>query len=497
MNIRAQLIAPALIAFVVPTAHAKPGAKPQSKASAPLRSWAKTQLARQDYGLYAMGHKVGWMTMQFRVVPDAAAPGGVAAVSSTQMELRVRSASGAPDISMTQEQRFSLAPGGALLSARLSSVQNGSGTTYSLAPATPGAAKFQLTTVSAGHIITRPAAAPRENLETTRRMMAWLGGARSKGEKFSYWSTSLDSTDFNSPEVLAFGARRNLAWGGVPSVAYQVTMISSGTAFDGLLRPNGMLVSGKLSGIEVRAEEPKVARDLSQAGVDLLSASLIKIDRKLGAPWNLSRLKLEATGVSELSLPQSKRQSIAKSGSAFVITLAPEAPGNAPAILSAAQRSKYLAATTSMQSDDAGLQKLARSIVGGEQGTLKKSEALMRWVYRTLGKSMDANSSTALQVLETKKGDCTEHALLFTAMARSVGIPARQVTGLAYVESPEPMFGWHAWSEVNDGQGWISIDPTWNEARVDASHIKFSDNEDDLSWANAIGKLKLRVLEAK
>lgn len=463
----------------------------------PLRSWARTQLARQDYGLYMMGRKVGWMTMEFRLGPDSKAPGGVAALASTQATMRLRSATGAPDLTMLQEQKFSLAQGGPLLSARLRTVENGRPTTYSLAPASLHSKQFRLSTWSGGREVSRTVTPPRETLEQTRLMMQWLSGRRKAGEEFPYWSTSLDSTDLNSRETLLFRARQSLAWGGVAATVYQVTMRSRGTNFEALLRPNGMFVRGQMAGIDVRAEEPRVARDLSKAGVDLLAASLIRVDRKLGAPWKLSRLQLEATGMPGLSLPQSKRQRVTRKGQAFIIDMAPEAEGNAPQVLTAAQKQKYLAATTSLQSDDPAVRKLARSIVGDEKDVLRQSRALMSWVYRTLGKSMDANSSTALQVLATKKGDCTEHALLFTTLARSVGIPAREVSGLAYIESPEPMFGWHAWSEVNDGAGWISIDPTWEEARVDASHIKFSDDADDLSWTAAIGKLKLRVLDAQ
>jgi hypothetical protein len=443
-----------------------------------------------------MNRKVGWMTMEFKLVPDAKSPGGQAALASTQATLRLRRAQGAPDLTMLQEQKFALVPGGALLWARLSTTENGQPTSYTLERKSPEQ-PFQITTLSAGKSITRPAASPRESLEQNRRMMAWLGGTRRKGESFPYWSTSLDAADFNSRESLSFLARQRIAWGGVPSTVYEVNMRSRGADFSALLRPNGMFVRGQMAGIELRAEEPKLARDLSQSGVDLLSASLIRVDKALGAPWELSSLKLEASGVPDLKLPQSKRQRVTKSGANFVITMTPEAPGNALQVLTAAQKSKYLSATSSLQSDQESVKKLARSIVGDERGTLARSRLLMRWVYTNLQKSMDANASTALQVLATKKGDCTEHAMLFTTLARSIGIPAREVSGLAYIETPEPTFGWHAWSEVNDGLGWISIDPTWNQARVDASHIKFSDDVDDFGWASAIGKLKLRVLEAK
>ncbi len=153
-----------------------------------------------------------------------------------------------------------------------------------------------------------------------------------------------------------------------------------------------------------------------------------------------------------------------------------------------------MASTTSLQSDEPSIRALARKIVGTETDPVAKSAKLVHWVYANLGKSMDANGSTALQVLATRKGDCTEHALLFTTLARAAGVPAREVTGLAYVETPDPVFGWHAWSEIYDGRQWVTMDPTWNEIRVDASHIKFADRSDDYRWTGALGKLKLKVL---
>ncbi len=492
MNLRfLPLLASALL-FPL-TAYARPqGLRPQS-----LRLWATTQKARQDYGLYMMNRKVGFMTMEFKLVPGSQASSRRVALSSTQVTLRLRKTSGSPDLTMLQEQSFALSGEGPLLSARLRTVENGRPTTYLLAPGAPKSRDFRLTTWSGGRQIVRPSASPRETLEQARRMMEWLSAKRKKGEQFPYWSTSLDSADFNSRETLVFRSQKRIAWGGLPSTVYDVTMRSRGTDFNALLRPNGMFVRGQMSGIEVRAENPEIAHDLSHSGVDLLAASLIRVNKPIGAPWNLSSLQLEASGVPGLKLPQSRRQRVRQQGQNFIINMKSEAPGNAPEVLSAAQRRKYLQSTPSLQSDEPRIIKLARSIVGGESDPLKQSQKLMRWVYTSMGQSMDVNSSTALEVLATKTGDCTEHALLFTSLARAAGIPAREVSGLAYIETPQPTFGWHAWSEINDGRGWISIDPTWNEARVDVSHIKFSDDVDDFSWTGAIGKLKLRVLDAK
>ena len=72
-------------------------------------------------------------------------------------------------------------------------------------------------------------------------------------------------------------------------------------------------------------------------------------------------------------------------------------------------------------------------------------------MYKNLRKTYDANADDALTVLENKAGDCTEHTLLFTTLARAAGIPARQVGGVVYVGGDKPSFGWHAWSEIHDG----------------------------------------------
>ena len=79
----------------------------------------------------------------------------------------------------------------------------------------------------------------------------------------------------------------------------------------------------------------------------------------------------------------------------------------------------------------------------------------------------------ASEVLELGKGDCTEHALLFTALARAAGIPAGQVHGLVYARTTTavPALYWHAWVEVQSGDEWIAVDPTFDQPVADPTHI--------------------------
>jgi hypothetical protein len=68
---------------------------------------------------------------------------------------------------------------------------------------------------------------------------------------------------------------------------------------------------------------------------------------------------------------------------------------------------------------------------------------------------------TASRAARNKAGDCTEHAVLLSAVARALGHPARVVLGYAVLtdKSNGYAFG-HAWTEIHDGSRWQRIDAT-------------------------------------
>jgi hypothetical protein len=83
--------------------------------------------------------------------------------------------------------------------------------------------------------------------------------------------------------------------------------------------------------------------------------------------------------------------------------------------------------------------------------------------------------------------------VLFNALARAAGIPARTVVGLVYLRGA---FYYHAWSEVWLGK-WISLDAVLDQFPADVTHVKLIEGEIDrqLDMLQLIGNLRIEVLE--
>lgn len=162
---------------------------------------------------------------------------------------------------------------------------------------------------------------------------------------------------------------------------------------------------------------------------------------------------------------------------------------------------EFLASNGWIQSDDPRIVSTAREVVGGAADPWEKVVRLERWVDRNMtNRDFSIGFATAGEVIQTRQGDCTEHAVLLAALCRAVGVPARVAMGLVYLEGTGE-FGYHMWTEVNVGGRWYAADGTLGQGFVAGGHIKLADGS--LKGANAlstflpifkvIGKLKIDV----
>jgi transglutaminase-like putative cysteine protease len=141
--------------------------------------------------------------------------------------------------------------------------------------------------------------------------------------------------------------------------------------------------------------------------------------------------------------------------------------------------STYVAADLSanqlIDSDDAEILALSRQAVSNHRDAWHVAPAMARLTYDTIRDKDYRNTfQSASSALRSRRGDCTEHAVLLAALCRARGIPSRFVAGLVYLPI-EQMFGMHAWTEVWIEDRWIPFDATVADGGVGVGHIKISD----------------------
>ncbi len=212
----------------------------------------------------------------------------------------------------------------------------------------------------------------------------------------------------------------------------------------------------------------------------------------------LERLKLKIKAKGEGSAAQVREditndhQSVEQAGGDLIVTIRPRQTAPSEKIqlpVSGAQFAPFLSPSPGINSADASVIAQAREIAGADRDAWSVAQKLSDWTYKNL-KWKRVDSADAVQTLATREADCVEFSELFIAMARSLGLPARMVSGIAYGDSS---FGAHAWVEVYAGR-WIELDPTFGTNFVDATHIR--SKSDDLIRYAALNLLDIEVIEA-
>ncbi len=150
-----------------------------------------------------------------------------------------------------------------------------------------------------------------------------------------------------------------------------------------------------------------------------------------------------------------------------------------------------------IQSDDPRIVREAEQIAGSRYSRGRHDPKVVALriadrVHAMLKKKITFSVPNAVQVLEARQGDCNEHTVLYVALARAVGLPARTAVGLVYLNGS---FFYHAWPEVWLGK-WVAVDPTFGQVPADASHIRFviGGLAQQVEIVRLIGNLHIEVL---
>ncbi|MBI3036130.1 transglutaminase domain-containing protein [Candidatus Woesearchaeota archaeon] len=171
----------------------------------------------------------------------------------------------------------------------------------------------------------------------------------------------------------------------------------------------------------------------------------------------------------------------------------------------------YTKPSETINSDDEAIIRVASELVKGEDDLYAAVFRIADWTKHNINYNLSTLTAEVSQkaswVLENRQGVCDELTSLFIALLRSVGIPARFVSGISYTNSPlfPENWGAHGWAEVYfPGYGWVPFDVTYGQfGWVDPAHIKFKesiDSDEPSTYYNWLGRnadLKTRKLEIK
>ena len=191
------------------------------------------------------------------------------------------------------------------------------------------------------------------------------------------------------------------------------------------------------------------------------------------------------------------------------------------AALEGVERERSLASSPMIDHATLAVAALARRLAGvdgevggeaGEGGAEKGVGGLVGRLTAGVGKYITKKDlsrafDSAGTVVQTRQGDCTEHAVLLAAVLRAHGIPSRVAMGLVFVErigDRRDVFGYHAWTQAWVDGAWHDLDATRPDQRpLGVGYICLSASaltadgffSELLSPASAVGNLRIRIVE--
>lgn len=155
----------------------------------------------------------------------------------------------------------------------------------------------------------------------------------------------------------------------------------------------------------------------------------------------------------------------------------------------------FLEESEYIKPNDPSVQQHLEVIRMGETNAHLIVQNILRWIQANIKTDMIAETLTGPEVLEKKRGKCSEYAILFASLARAAGIPTKIALGEA--NQGDRWLG-HMWNEVWL-DSWIAVDPSAGTFVTGPSHLKFVDSEtvmgtQDVRW-KLVDNLSIEILD--
>jgi Transglutaminase-like superfamily len=325
----------------------------------------------------------------------------------------------------------------------------------------------------------------------------WIKQKPKTGDKITTPDLDLDDLEIQQSTATLQDTKDALV-NGVKVVFHDIRSVSNKTnvTSDSKYDDQGHLLSGTLAGVfELRRETEEQAKNI-QYSSDLFVLGLAKIDRAIGDAANLSGLVLELDKAEGANLPNGPRQSLQPKGDTYLLRIGKKYGDNVKA--TEADIKEGLQETTAYPIYEAKVKNLAEKARNGANTDLEKAKNICAFVHDFITPSLSASLPKMHDLMVRKEGDCKSYALMFTCLARAVGLPSREVSGFLYMGDDVKAFGGHAWNEVLLDGYWVPVDASLNQIDADPRHICLgTDKESANNLLKTFGKLNFKLIEVE
>ena len=262
--------------------------------------------------------------------------------------------------------------------------------------------------------------------------------------------------------------------------------------------------------VAIRGTKQEALQKVTQVDFDLGKKSAVRVERSLSAPHQTKRIvyrvhlkSSQPFQVFDSGLTQQVTPEDDHTAKVTVYAIRPGDMKGNPEVKPEGTTQADLEPNNLIQSDDPTVVFLAQQAAGNIDDPWQAALALETLVHTKMqSHGISSAFATAAEVARDLNGDCTEHAVLLTALARSRGIPARVAIGLVYFRQE---FLYHMWTEVHVDGAWIPLDATLGRGGIGAAHLKITDSNLQGASPNAaflpvtevIGQLKIEILEVE
>ncbi len=243
------------------------------------------------------------------------------------------------------------------------------------------------------------------------------------------------------------------------------------------------------------SREEALAEIVPTEAFDLLGFFAVRLDTELPLPPTLTYLKLRLENITDADLDLEDAYQRITSMRPLEIEFTRPVLDTLPLVtLPITGHDEFTQPTVYIQCQEPDIVAAAKKMVGNETDPRKIAARLVAGVSQLVRDNPTASLPSAIDVLKTKEGDCTEHTILFTALARALGIPTKIYVGLGNIDGKA--YYYHAWCAVWLGE-WVPVDPTWNQYPADVGHLKLKEGE-LAEWATVmqvVGQLAITVVD--